>query len=370
MKLVFAMVDGGGNVPPQLAVARTLQARGAQILVIGHHGIRDRVHAAGLAFQPFSEEKHFDPTIRRSLPAIMAEFTRVAADRDLGRQLVQAASRHHADAVIVDMLLAGGIGEVLNAGLSPIVFVHCFYRTVQDLAASPAGWYLRLRGADPMVAEHRGLLQIVAARADLDPLRGAPPVRHTGVIWQGIPSAAIPRPVPRVLVSLSTNAFAGQRKMLQNILDAVAPLPLEVTVTVGPAIDACGLRVPQNTTVHRWLNHDDVLTTTSLVVGHGGHSTAMRALSFGIPQIVMPANPMIDQKRVGAALERVGAGILLPKHAGAKRIRKTVERVLQDDSYREAASRLGEEIRRNDGAVAAADAICEYIRARTQFANP
>ena len=54
-------------------------------------------------------------------------------------------------------------------------------------------------------------------------MRGEPPVRHTGVVWQGVPSAAVPAPIPRILVSLSTCAFAGQRRMLQNILDAIAP---------------------------------------------------------------------------------------------------------------------------------------------------
>ncbi len=361
MKIVFAVVDGGGNIPPQLAVARALQARGVQIHVIGHRGIRDRVEAAGFAFEPFSEGRHFDPTARRSLPAIMADFTRVASDRRLGRSVVAAARRHHADAVVVDMILAAGIGEIVDAGLSTVVFVHCFYRAVQDLAAGPVGWWLRLRGVDPLLAEHRGLLQVVAARADLDPARGAPPVCHTGVAWQGVPSAAVPHPVPRVLVSLSTNAFAGQRRMLQNILDAVAPLPLEATVTVGPGIDAAGLRVPQNASIHAWLDHDQVLATTSLVVGHGGHSTSMRALSFGVPQIVMPANPMIDQKRVGAALEQIHAGMLLPKHAKPQRIREATETVLQDRTYREAANRLGEQIRQRDGADVAANTICEFV---------
>ena len=69
-------------------------------------------------------------------------------------------------------------------------------------------------------------------------MRGHPPYRHTGVVWQGVPKAAVPAPVPRILVSLSTCAFAGQRRMLQNILDAIAPLPVEATVTVGPGIDA------------------------------------------------------------------------------------------------------------------------------------
>ena len=364
MKLLFVIVDGGGNVPPQLAVARALQARGVEVQVLGHRGIRERVEAAGLAFESFSDGQHFDPTVQRSLAAIMTAFTRVAGDRRLGQCVVEAARRHRADAVVVDMILAAGIPEIAKSGVATVVFVHCFYRAVQDLAVSPVGWLLRLRGIDPLAAEHKGLLQVVAARADLDPMRGAPSVCHTGVVWQGVPSAAAPTEVPRILVSLSTCAYAGQRQMLQNMLDAIAPLPVEATVTVGPGIDASGLRVPPNAVTHAWLDHDEVLATTSLVVGHGGHSTAMRALSFGVPQVIMPANPMIDQKGVGAALEHAGAGILLPKHAKPKRIRAAIETVLGDRTYRDAAGRLGAQIRLRNGADVAADAIENFVTSR------
>ena len=67
MKILFAIVDGGGNIPPQLAVARALRARGVEIQVLGHRGIRERVEAAGFAFEPFTGGRHFDPTVQRSL---------------------------------------------------------------------------------------------------------------------------------------------------------------------------------------------------------------------------------------------------------------------------------------------------------------
>lgn len=369
MKILFAMFDGGGNVPPQLAVARALRARGAEIHIVGHSGLRERVEAEHFSFETFAQGRHFDPTIARSLPAMMADFARVASDRRLGCGVIDAARRHGVDAVIVDTVFIAGGAEVVKAGIPAVVFVHCFYRGVQDIAASPVGWLLRLRGIAPLGLERQDVLQVVAARADLDPVRGDPRVCHTGVVWQGVPTAAAPAAVPRILVSLSTCAFAGQRRMLANILDAVEPLPVEATVTVGPSIDASGLRVPQNATLHAWLDHDEVLPTTSLVVGHGGHSTAMRALSFGVPLLVMPANPMIDQKRVGAAIERAGAGVLLPKHAGSKRIRAAIERVLDDPAYRQAACRLGEKIRERDGAEVAADAIEDFVRRRTPVAS-
>ena len=150
MKILFAIVDGGGNIPPQLAVARALAARGVEVQVLGHRGIRERVEAAGFAFEPFTDGRHFDPTVQRSLAAIMTAFTRVAADRRLGQCVVEAARRHDVDAVVVDMILAAGIPEIVDSGIPTIVFVHCFYRAVQDLAASPVGWMLRLRGTDPL----------------------------------------------------------------------------------------------------------------------------------------------------------------------------------------------------------------------------
>jgi UDP:flavonoid glycosyltransferase YjiC (YdhE family) len=359
------MFDGGGNVPPQLAAARALRDRGVQVHFLGHSGLRERVEAEGFSFESFAQGRHFDPTVARSLPAIMADFARVAADRRLGHDAIVAARRYGADAVVVDTVFIAGIAEVVKSGIPTVAFVHCFYRGVQDIAASPVGWLLRLRGIAPLGVERQEVLQVVAARADLDPMRGEPPVRHTGVVWQGIPTAAVPAPTPRILVSLSTCAFAGQRRMLQNILDAIEPLPFEATVTIGPSIDASGLRVPQNATMHAWLDHDEVLPTTSLVVGHGGHSTAMRALSFGVPLVVMPANPMIDQKRVGAALERAGAGVLLPKHTGSKRIRAAIDKVLGDPTYRQAAGRLGAQIRERDGAAVAAEAIEEFVGRRS-----
>jgi UDP:flavonoid glycosyltransferase YjiC (YdhE family) len=362
MKILFVMFDGGGNIPPQVKVARALKNRGADVHVLGHGGIRERIESAGLTFEQFADGRTFSPVERRSLPRMMADFAKVTVDRQYGQCAVEVARRLGVDAVVVDVVFAAAITEVLRAKIPTIAFVHFFYRGVQDILASPVGWLQRVRGITPLRADPSALLQIVTARSDLDPLRGTPPVHHVGVVWQGTPAQAIPAPTPRILVSLSTCAYPGQRRMLQNTLDAVEPLDVETIVTVGPGIDSAGVRVPVNTTMHSWLDHDEVLASASLVVGHGGHSTAMRALSFGVPLVIMPANPLIDQKRVGAQIARVGAGILLPKHAGSKRIREAITNALHDPAYRDAAVRIGARIRERDGADVAADAVVDFLR--------
>lgn len=365
MKILFVTVDGGGNIPPQLGTARTLRSRGAEVRFLGHSGIADRIIAAQFPFEPFETGVGFDPLAPRPLLAMMRDFSGMVVDRRIGRDAVAVARREAVDLVVADTMVAAGISELVAAGVPTVSFVHCFYRAVQDMAASPVGLQLRLKGLSFTAVQQSTALQIVAARADLDPVRGRPAVRHVGVVWQGKPVATERQAVPRILVSLSTNAFAGQHSMLQRILDAIADLRGEVIVTRGPAIDTAGLRVPRNAEVHDWLDHDDVLRSTSLLVGHGGHSTTMRALSFGVPVLVIPANPLIDQRAVGKAITRAGVGAALPKHASVRRIADAVRSLLADQQVIDSATALGEDIRRRDGAELAADAIEEAIGARS-----
>ncbi len=366
MKVLFVTVDGGGNVPPQLGVARALRTRGAEVVFLGHPGLRERVEQAGFAFEQFSTGRNFDPLQRRSQLRMIRDFSNVMIDRGIGFDAIAVARRERVDLVVADTIVAGGIERLLAAGVPTVTLVHCFYGAMQDMAASPVGLKLRLHGLNLLGVERGAAVQLVTARASLDPARGPlDGIRHTGVVWQGVPVPSIPQPVPQVLVSLSTNAFAGQHQTLQSVLDAVADLPIEVIATAGPALEVATLRIPANTRVHQWLDHDQVLATTSLVIGHGGHSTTMRALSFGVPVLVLPSTNFADQRAVGSALANAGAGMVMSRRAKIQAIQAAVQRMLEESRFREAAQVIGADIRRRDGAEEAADAIEEVVRART-----
>jgi UDP:flavonoid glycosyltransferase YjiC (YdhE family) len=122
-------------------------------------------------------------------------------------------------------------------------------------------------------------------------------------------------------------------------------------VTAGP-----------NTTLHRDLPHLEVLPTCSAVIGHGGHSTTMRALMHGVPMVIIPCDTRIDQPLVAKAVARAGAGIALAKRAKPEQIRDAVERVLREPSYRAAATALGERLRAENGPAAAADVVLRAAR--------
>jgi UDP:flavonoid glycosyltransferase YjiC (YdhE family) len=99
------------------------------------------------------------------------------------------------------------------------------------------------------------------------------------------------------------------------------------------------------------------MPSASLVVGHGGHSTTMRALAHGVPLLILPMHCILDQGMIGKAVAAAGAGRVLPKTASAEEIRSAVRSLLKDPSYRRAAGATGARLRSPNGALAAADEL-------------
>jgi UDP:flavonoid glycosyltransferase YjiC (YdhE family) len=162
---------------------------------------------------------------------------------------------------------------------------------------------------------------------------------------------------PTILVSLSTYAYSGLGATMQRVLDACADLPAKVVVTTGPVVDPAELTLPANAEAHRWIPHAELMPRVSLVVGHGGHSTTMLALAHDLPMLILPMHPLVDQPMVGTAVERAGAGRRMSKKASPAKLRPVIAELLGDGPHREAAARLGAEIRAMDGAVTAATRI-------------
>jgi UDP:flavonoid glycosyltransferase YjiC (YdhE family) len=111
-------------------------------------------------------------------------------------------------------------------------------------------------------------------------------------------------------------------------------------------------------------DHGELFPQASLVIGHGGHSTTFRALAHGVPVLVLPMHPMLDQPMVGRSLERAGAGRSLPKSSSPARLAAAVTALLADERARTAARRLGERLRATDAAGSAADVLERLLAAR------
>ena len=143
--------------------------------------------------------------------------------------------------------------------------------------------------------------------------------------------------------------------LYRSAIEALAPLPVRLLVTVGDAareIEELG-EVPPNVHVETWVTHDDVARRADVIVCHGGFGSTLGALAHGTPLVVLPLFSS-DQWANGDAVARAGAGIAVGDEAAARsvlglpdagtidRLPAAVTRVLEDPAHGDGARRVAD----------------------------
>jgi UDP:flavonoid glycosyltransferase YjiC (YdhE family) len=372
-RILVVTWDGGGNVPPMLGIAGELQRRSHQVRVVGHPQQRNVVVSAGLMFVDYRHARPWSPTVAATGVRFLLRFLfDVITDPGPGKDVRDELARDPVDLALVDSMILAGLRAAERAGVPTVVLMHTLHRYhTHQWSRGPVGVVAAMRGMRPGRLWNSADRVLVATDSALDPsAQGRLPanVRYTGVVQTPI-RLGTPEEKPLVLVSLSTIFFEGQEETLQAILDALGGLPIRGVVTSG-AVAPAALRAPANMEVHQYLPHDEIMPSASLVVGHGGHSTTMRALAHGVPLLMLPMHRLIDQQMIGEAVANAGAGRVLPKTASADEIRSAVRSLLQDPSFRYAAGAISTRLRSCNGAIAAADEIEGLLKVHKKSAQP
>jgi UDP:flavonoid glycosyltransferase YjiC (YdhE family) len=171
---------------------------------------------------------------------------------------------------------------------------------------------------------------------------------------------------PRALISFSTTN-QDQADALQRTINAVGQIDMEAIATLGPALEGICLNAPENVTLLPSAPHDAVMKEVSLVVTHGGHGTVSRALSHGLPLLVMPFGR--DQADIAARVEVRGVGLTLPPNATETEIAAAIVRLIEESRFRSAARRLGETITAEISKMSLVGELEAIVRAHTTGAG-
>jgi UDP:flavonoid glycosyltransferase YjiC (YdhE family) len=360
--IVIASADLGGNVPPTLGIARELARRGWRVLVHGDDSMRGRVEAAGLTFVP-AASRQLDPVRSRGSASAILDVVRFLADADRGAEVRALVERVGAEVALIDV----GLTRVVAActGVVPTaVLLHTLWDVSAPFLGPPFGPLLGAVGMHVQRITAAADRLLVASPAVLDGIRPLPRnAVRVGAVLEDPPTTPERAGSRLVLVSLSSVWFPGQERLMQRMVDAVAGIGAHVVVTTGRAVPPSALHAPPGTEVHGLLDHGAVLPRASLVIGHGGHATTVRALAHDVPMVVVPLNPASDQGGVARAVARTGAGLVVRKSGSAGRLRAAAATVLRQPAFAAAAARAGDAIRAEHGAATAAD-VLEGLAAR------
>ncbi len=401
-RYLVALVDGGGNVPPELSAVRRLVERGHAVTVLAEDSVAFEVRATGATLRRWVRAPNRPDRRPEHDPCRDWECKNPwqLVDRLIKTLFVGPAARYAHDVsdaiaetrpslVICSMFCLGGMVAAEAAGVPFDVLLPNIY----PLPASgmpPFGIGLRparsaigrlrdraLNGCIERLWDTKGLPGVNALRAQhglpalahfLDQVRGArrqlvltssefdfPATLPAGARYVGPvlddPTWAASAPwtpptgdAPLVLVAMSST-FQDQIGCLRRVVDAMRTMPVRVVVTTGPAIDAAALAPPANTTVVTSAPHRQVLQHAAVVVTHGGHGTVMKSLAAGVPMVLLPHGR--DQPDTAARVTARGAGLTVKRTAGPNTIAAAVRQVLQNGSYRAAARQLGQAVRQD-----------------------
>jgi MGT family glycosyltransferase len=401
---IFTIWEGGGNVPPQLALVRRMVQRGHRVRVMSDLCNQDEVRAAGAEFvawtrAPSRPDKSVASTVlkdyeaKSSLQAFLrfCDQVMVGPALDYARDVLDELQRESADALVINDGLLGPMLAAEKADLPfAVLLPHHYLYPAKDMPPAgqmtqpPRNSFERLR--DGLISKitlrafDSRLPKLNAARAAL----GLPPDAHTLDSMQraqrvlvmtsqafDFPSTHLPANVryvgpvvddpigvssngmhapyhsgdtPLIVVSFSTT-FQDQQPILQRVMDALGHLPVRGFVTIGPTLDEEAFQPPPNVTLARFVPHNKLFPNAAIVVTHAGHGTVIRALANGVPLLCLPMGR--DQNGNAVRVVGRGCGIALSPKSSEKKIGDALRTLLDNPTYRQNAQRIAEQICRD-----------------------
>jgi MGT family glycosyltransferase len=367
-RFLFVTFDGGGNMRQLYAIIRRLLGRGHQVTVFGQSTQADVTRELGAVFLPLTVPAW---TPGKSVEEEMDVLGALCFGSAVGEAVVSYVGHHGPDAIVVDCMLTSGLAAAERSNIPSAAIVHFLY---QQFVAGTTGllWHSML----PTINETRhslGVPPVDSPAALMHPLNRvlvtcpqefdvAMPelpsnVHYIGALFDNdVPAAAglslwsTDNTRPRILVAFSTT-YQHQEGVMRRLAAALAELPVEAIITVGPAVETETITPAPNVEVRRFIPHTWLLPNCSLVVTHAGLGTVMAALAHGVPLLCMPMGR--EQGDNAARVAAIGAGMVLPVEAQVAEIHATISAMLASTHYREAAQRMAAVMSQQDGVATA-----------------
>jgi UDP:flavonoid glycosyltransferase YjiC (YdhE family) len=188
------------------------------------------------------------------------------------------------------------------------------------------------------------------------------PFFNRAIAMPGELSAFLDGGEPPVVFTLGSAAVNAAGSFFDESAKAAAAVGCRAVLIVGPNPANRPATLPAGTIAVEGAPHDQVFPRASVVVHQGGVGTTGQAMRSGKPELIVPFAH--DQPDNAVRVVRLGAGrIVYPSRYRAPRVARELTTLLGDATIAAAADAVGQRVRSERGAVAAADAILGVLAA-------
>lgn len=425
-RIVISTFGSFGDVHPYIAIALELKARGHQPVFATSEVYREKMDSAGIDFHPvrpimpsYDQPEALADLIGRAMdPKTGSEAVAnmlMPHVRDIYNDL--DAATEGADLLLTHPLPF--VGPIIaqkkrlkwiSSVLAPASFLSIYDPIVppqwpslhRALRLSP--WIGRGVMALAKIKIDKVLLPIYQLRAELGMPRGEPPILNgqhspTKVLALFSKLLATPQPdwpantvvtgfpfydrrdffgeteipnglidflesgPPPIVFTLGSTGIWVARNFYRESIEAARVQGRRVLVLIGHAGNMPPLPLPEGVAAFEYAPYSEVLPRACAIVHHGGVGTTGQGMRSGKPVLIVPH--AIDQFDNSARVELLGCGRGLPRpRYNVESAIRELRKLLENQRYSDAATRVGEIVREEDGAGSAATEIENVLNTR------
>ncbi len=388
-KIVFFCIPAHGHTNPTLGVVRELIARGHEVLYYSYNLFKEKIEATGATFvscDEFDAEQHIDPKDAKRVGSDLAFSTKLLVDTTLALDdmVCKEMKLLQPDCIVADYMAVWGKAVALKLGI-PFVSsttTFAFNKHSAQVMKQSLGQLFGMIFSMPKINKDIKRLQDKGypVKSVLDIIQNdenTHTVVYTSPQFQPCadtfndkyafvgPSI---RPVTEeitktkdklIYISMGT-VVNDMVSLYRKCIKAFAETDYQVIMSVGDLVDVKELgEIPKNISVHSHVDQIAVLAKADAFLSHCGMNSVNESLYYGVPLVMYPQTS--EQGGVANRVTQVGAGIMLDKTT-PEAIRKAVETLLSDNSYRDGALVISKGFKGCSGAKGAADKILSVCR--------
>ncbi len=376
--ILFFSLPAHGHTNPTLAVVKELVRRGHRVRYFSFEALREKIEAAGGEY--ISCDSFLPPApedLENKVGKDFASLIEMVTDTtiNLDAMVTRHITASRPDVIVSDSVCFWGKLFAIKHGI-PFVCsttTFAFNKHTAKLMKQSLGEMIRMFAGMPRinaamerlkshgydVKDFVSILQndndtrtVVYTSSKFQPMSETFSDKYAfvGPLPLTTPQPKPGRDRPHIYVSMGS-VLNKNAVFFRACIEALAGLEADVTISADVET---GLVLPQNITLHSWVDQMAVLAESDLFLTHCGMNSVSESLYMGVPMLLFPQHS--EEYAVAARAEELGAGVRIKKGT-VRTIRKGVEQMLADDQYRKAAQAIREDFLSCGGAALAADHI-------------
>ena len=380
-KIVFFNIPAHGHTNPTLRVVKELVSRGHQVWYYSYNILRDKIESTGATFISCDDdtEQKLNAKDATRVGKDLVFSTKVLVDTTLALddKVCKEMAELKPDCIVADSMALWGKAVALKLGI-PFVSsttTFAFNQYSAKIMKQGLGDLFKMLFTAPLTSKQvrrlkekgypvKNVLDIIGSDANTHTIVYTSPEfqpcsetfsEKYAFVGPSIRPATDEIEKTRdklIYISMGT-VNNDMMPFYKTCISALENTDYQVILSVGNlvSIEAFG-RLPENISVFSHIDQIAVLKQADVFVSHCGMNSVSESLYFEVPLVMLPKTS--EQKGVAERVFQLGAGIKLKKSVPVLR---AINTIIEDNTYKQNASKIAEGFKNSSGVKGAADKI-------------